>query len=101
MTTFALILAATIACGQPEKPKPMPTPPAASQTAEQRLGDPYTLPKCAACEDSVTESAPVITVKNGRELRFCCAMCEAKFDEDLKKNLAAIDAKMTKDQLPF
>jgi YHS domain-containing protein len=99
MTTITLILAAFVAVGQPEKPKPLPTPPV-TQPAKAAEGDPYALPTCAACDASIEGTKPYITVSGTRELRFCCAMCEAKFDKDAQKSLAALDAQMVKDQLP-
>lgn len=63
-------------------------------------GDPYYLATCPLSNEKMPAD-PFIKVYDGREIRFCCGKCPAKFEKDLAGNLAKIDAQMIKDQLPL
>jgi YHS domain-containing protein len=66
---------------------------------QARKGDPYMLKVCPVSgEELGTMGDPVVQVKNGREVRFCCNSCPGKYDADPKKFNAKIDALMIEDQ---
>ena len=65
-------------------------------------GDPYYLPNCPITGEKLGGMGePFIKVYDGREVRFCCPKCPAKFEKDLAGNFAKIDDQMIKDQLPL
>lgn len=75
--------------------------PAAAASAE-RVGDPYPLATCPITGKKLGEMGdPIVKVYDGREVRFCCPACPAKFEKDLAASLAKIDAVMIKDQSPL
>lgn len=74
--------------------------PVYSENAEHK-GDPYTLDVCPVSGDALDSMGdPVIEVKDGRELRFCCGACPPKFDKDSATYLSKIDSMMIADQKP-
>ncbi len=62
-------------------------------------GDPYSLPACPVSGAELSEGA-VTKVFDGREVKFCCAGCPAKFEADQAAYFAKIDEAMTEDQKP-
>jgi YHS domain-containing protein len=61
----------------------------------------YTLTTCPVSGKKLGEMGPpIIKHYKGREVRFCCAECPAKFEKDLDGNLKKLDAEMIKAQLP-
>ncbi len=44
---------------------------------------------------------PVVMLHEGREVRFCCAGCVAKFEADAESYLEQIDKKIIAQQLPY
>ena len=84
---------------QDEKPGHQDQPDAKSG---KRGGDPYPLDTCPITGKKLgTMGDPVVKVYDGREVRFCCPACPAKFERDLAGNLAKIDEKIVKDQSPL
>jgi len=70
---------------------------AGTATAEEaaRVGDPYTLDTCAvAGEELGSMGEPIVHVKDGREVRFCCAGCIKRYDADPAKYNAKVDEKL-------
>lgn len=68
---------------------------------EVRQGDSYYLATCPVSgEELGGMGEPVIKIYDGREIRLCCNGCVSKFANDKTANLAKLDEKMTKDQLP-
>src|ERR1043166_2497155 len=58
-------------------------------------GDPYYLPNCPITGEKLGGMGePFIKVYDGREVRFCCPKCPAKFEKDLAGNFAKIDDQM-------
>ncbi len=76
------------------------TPPA--EAADERIGDPYPLDTCPITGKELGSMGdPVVKLYDGREIRFCCAGCPAKFEADLEANLAEIDEAIREDQRPL
>lgn len=64
-----------------------------------RVGDPYALNVCAVSGEEIGSMGEgVVHVKDGREVRFCCAGCTKKYDTMTEQLAPAIDEKMIKDQ---
>jgi YHS domain-containing protein len=62
----------------------------------------YSLPTCPVSDEPVAEGdSAVIRVFDGREVRFCCEMCVAKFEADKAKYWAKIDAQVIEQQRPL
>ena len=93
---------------QPEK-KPTPQPAPETKAAAKADGDPYPLATCPISGKKLGEmGSPVLRVygagadgAGGREVRFCCDKCPARFESDPAKSFAKLDAEMTKDQAPL
>jgi YHS domain-containing protein len=50
---------------------------------EKRVGDPYPLATCPVSGKALgSMGAPIVVVKDGQELRFCCDGCPKKLDSD-------------------
>lgn len=65
-------------------------------------GDPYLLDHCAVCDQKFDEKHPAMTQDvDGREFRFCCKECAAKFKAEPAKFTAKVDEELVKQQLPF
>ena len=68
-------------------------------------GSPYTLTTCIVSGKTLPEKPFVLVystkdpVDDGREIRFCCGDCAAKFQKDPKPYLSKIDAAMVDQQL--
>jgi hypothetical protein len=76
--------------------------PSSSATSTERAGDPYPLDTCPITGKKLgTMGDPILKLYDGREVRFCCPACPAKFEKDLAANLAKLDEKIIKDQLPL
>lgn len=75
---------------------------AAHAEDQAHKGDPYMLKVCPVSgEELGTMGDPVVQVKNGREVSFCCNSCPGKFDADPKKYTAKMDTMMIDDQKPL
>jgi len=62
---------------------------------------PYVLKTCPVTgHDLHLMGEPVSKVYDGREIKFCCPMCPAKFEANKAKYMAEIDAAIIKQQLP-
>lgn len=59
---------------------------------------PYPLNKCVISGEELggDMGKPVVIEYNGREIKFCCTSCEAKFKKDPEKYLKKIDAEASK-----
>ena len=63
------------------------------------MGEAYTLDTCPVTGGKLgSMGPPLIKEYNGREVRFCCAGCPAKFEASSERYLAEIDAKIVKQQ---
>ena len=79
-----------------------------SQKAAQRSGAPYLLDVCAVSGGPLPENGGAVLIisgnddaaLNGREMRFCCGGCKARFEKDPKSFIPAVDTRMIKDQTP-
>jgi len=75
---------------------------AVTAKADQRVGDPYALETCPTTGKKLGAMGdPVVKLYDGREVRFCCAGCPEQFEKDQAANLAKIDEKLVKDQVPL
>lgn len=75
--------------------------PTASKTIQETTGDPYTLTTCPVSGQALgSMGESVIYTYQGREIRFCCAVCISKFEADPGKFIQKIDQLMIQDQLP-
>ena len=117
-TTLVAILALTLGAGrviaqhehhdapaaqpkQEEKPTEK-VKPAHDDKAAARIGDPFPLDTCPISGKKLGSMGdPVVKLYSGREVRFCCDSCPAKFEKDLDANLGKLDEKITKDQAPL
>lgn len=64
--------------------------------------DPYPLDTCPVSGGKLGSMGdPVVKTYDGREVRFCCAGCVAKFEGGKAGHFAKIDAGIIKDQSPF
>src|SRR5882672_2417975 len=74
-------------------------------TADEKTkvpGDPYALATCPISGKKLGAMGdPIVKNYDGREVRFCCAMCPPNFEKDKDKSLAKLDEAMVKDQTPF
>jgi len=85
---IALVAMAAQAAETPDKPK--------------RTGDVYTLDTCPVTGEKLGAMGdPVVKVYDGREVRFCCPGCIAKFEASQEQYIARIDAAMVTQQEPF
>lgn len=101
----SMLLASLVATGiltnvvNAQQDKPPDAAP--KQNPEVRQRDSYYLATCPISgEELGGMGEPVIKIYDGREVRFCCKGCVSKFEKDKTANLAKLDEKMTKDQLP-
>lgn len=75
---------------------------AAPAKSDQRVGDPYALDTCPITGKVLGSMGdPAVKIYDGREVRFCCAGCPAKFEKDQATNFTKIDEKIIKDQAPL
>ena len=55
---------------------------------------PYPLKTCLLSGETLGEMGPPVTiVYEGREMKFCCNSCRAKFEKDPQKYMKELDAK--------
>jgi len=65
----------------------------------QRVGDPYPLGVCAVAGEPLGSMGdPITHVKDGREVKFCCAGCIKKYDAMTEQFGAAVDEKIIAQQ---
>ena len=77
-------------------------PAADNQKSAERIGDPYPLGTCPVSGKKIGAMGDAdIRIYDGREVRFCCAMCPPKFEKDLPASFAKLDTKIEKDQGPL
>lgn len=70
-----------------------------AENADQRVGDPYPFDTCPISGEKLGGMGePVVRVYHGREVRFCCASCPARFEKDLAAGMAELDKKIIEDQ---
>ncbi len=63
---------------------------------------PYTLSTCPVSGEALGSMGdPVVKVIDGREVRFCCAMCVGRFEKNKDELFKQIDEQMIADQLPY
>ncbi|MCA9293155.1 MAG: hypothetical protein KDA20_05015 [Phycisphaerales bacterium] len=63
---------------------------------------PYLLDTCPVSGGKLGSMGdPIVKQYDGREVRFCCAMCVPKFEADKAGYFAKIDEQIVKDQMPF
>ena len=64
--------------------------------------EPYTLATCPVSGERLgTMGDPIVKEIDGREVRFCCAMCVPRFEAAKEKYFDRIDREMVDDQMPF
>jgi hypothetical protein len=88
-----------------------PADPAANQHAEHHaeapaeasaVGDPYPLSVCPVSELALgSMGEAIVKVYDGREVRFCCDGCPAKFEADKDAAFGKIDAMIVESQRAF
>ncbi len=67
----------------------------------EALGDPYPLATCPVSGLVLgAMGPPIVMMHEGREVRFCCTKCIAKFEADPAGYLAKIDRQIIEQQLP-
>ena len=79
-----------------------------SQETKQRSGAPYLLDVCAVSGRPLPSTGGEVLIisgnadasLNGREIRFCCKGCKARFEKDPKSFIPAVDKLMIADQTP-
>ena len=65
-------------------------------------GDPYPLGTCIITGMKLgSMGEPIILTHEGREIRFCCNGCVAKFKADPAQYIKKIDEKIVKQQTPY
>lgn len=76
--------------------------PAQTPDSTTRIGDPYPLATCPVSGERLgMMGEPIVRVYAGREIRFCCKQCPAKFEADPNRYLAEVDRKIIRQQMPF
>ena len=70
---------------------------AAPVFAEDVVGDPYPLDKCALSGKPITKDS-VTVIKDGREYKFCCAGCKGKLESDTAATISKVDAAIVEQQ---
>jgi len=79
-----------------------------SQKTAQRSGAPYLLDVCAVSGRPLPANGGFVLIitgnedaaLNGREMRFCCGGCKARFEKDPKNFIPTVDKLMIADQTP-
>jgi len=72
---------------------------AAPEATAARVGDAYTLGVCPVSGEKLGSMGdPVVFIKDGKEIRLCCAGCQKKFDANAEAMIKDIDAKLIADQ---
>lgn len=105
LSSFAALAATAIGVGtasaQAHDPaKPHQQESAASAQTQERVGDPYPFDICPITGKKLGAMGdPVVSMYDGREVRFCCPACPKKFGQDKVANLAKLDEKIIQDQL--
>lgn len=95
VAALVFIAGETRAQGKPADPKHEKQ----DAAAPQRVGDPYPFDTCPVTGKKLGAMGdPVVSVYDGREVRFCCPACPKKFEQDKAANLAKLDAKVIEDQ---
>jgi len=65
-------------------------------------GDVYTLGICPVSGEPLGSMGdPIVIGHEGREIRFCCAGCQPRFEAKPEKYLPDVNARMIEDQKPF
>jgi len=73
----------------------------AAETPAAKPPTPYPLTTCVVSGEALGDmGAPVVAVRDGRELKFCCKGCIKDFDKDPAKYLKALDAAAAKAAKP-
>ena len=76
--------------------------PAPAEEGAPAWSDPYPLDTCPVSGGKLGSMGdPVVKTHDGREVRFCCDGCIAKFESDKEGHIAKIDARIVRDQTPF
>ena len=81
---------------------------AKQESTPKRVGDAYPLTTCPISGKPLGNNPVVVVLSEtpratdkGREVRFCCNGCRAKFEKDLKNNIPELDKKIIKAQMPY
>jgi len=81
---------------------------AKQESTQKRVGDAYPLTTCPISGNPLGNNPVVVVLSEtprasdkGREVRFCCNGCRAKFEKDLKNNIPELDKKIIKAQMPY
>lgn len=69
------------------------------ETAPERVGEAYPLNTCAVSGEAFEEGdVPVVKIIDGREVKFCCDNCVAKYEADPAKYGEKLDAAIIESQ---
>ncbi|MFO0827433.1 MAG: hypothetical protein U0572_04715 [Phycisphaerales bacterium] len=94
-------LAAAVGGLSPAQSKPVQVQ-APAHVDAPRAGDPFPFATCPISGDKLGTKGPaIVKVYDGREIRFCCDACVAKFEKNPPKRLARLDDEIIKDQMPL
>lgn len=81
---------------------------AKQESTQKRVGDAYPLTTCPISGKPLGNNPVVVVLSEtprasdkGREVRFCCNGCRAKFEKDLKNTIPELDKKIIKAQMPY
>jgi len=84
------VLALTIGCSKDDSAPNAATPATPQQTAPS---EEYPLDVCVVSDQKLGSMGdPIVITHEGREVRFCCAGCVARFRAEPAKYLAKLDA---------
>lgn len=106
----SMMLCAPVALAQHEQHSPPASnaspqskaPAAESAPTGARSAAPYPLGTCPITGKKLGSMGEASRkVFDGREVRFCCAMCEPKFEKNLAASFTKLDAAIIKDQGPL
>ena len=91
MVAVVVIASGVAACGKEDTKTAAPAP--ATPAATAKAPDAYPLDTCVVTGEKLGEMSDVVKYNhNGREIRFCCSGCIAKFQADPEKYLQILDA---------
>jgi len=95
MVAVAVFVGGSAACSKDAQKAATPVPQAPTATA--KATDSYPLDTCVVTGEKLGSMSDVVKYNhNGREIRFCCSGCIAKFTAEPEKYLKILDAAAAK-----